>query len=90
MTSILKKLKKFFKTLLGKKRKAEEEAVEIKRLTKIPREVREVLPKGYRHKRFEGYRIRFKKPPRKIRGKFKPRTALEKRLWKPDAKLEED
>jgi len=27
---------------------------------------------------------------RKIRGKFKPKTAYEKRLWKPDAKLEEE
>ena len=28
--------------------------------------------------------------PRKIRGKFKPRTAFEKRLWKPNAKMEEE
>jgi len=27
--------------------------------------------------------------PQKIRGKFKPRTAHEKRLWKPNAKLED-
>ena len=33
---------------------------------------------------------RRKSSMRKHRGKFKPRPALEKKLWKPDAKPEED
>ena len=72
------------------KEKEEATPVEIERITELPEEIKELIPKeclkGYKY--FEGYRIRWK-PPRKIRG-FKPKTAHEKRLWKPNAKLEEE
>ena len=62
--------------------------VKVEKLEKPPKEIRKLIPKDYKY--FEGYRVKIKwSKPRKIRG-FKPKTAHEKRLWKPDAKLEEE
>lgn len=80
----------WLKRLFRRRRPEPDAVVEVKKLTKPPKEIEKIIPRDYKY--FEGYsiRIKWKRSPRKIRGKFKPKTAHEKRLWKPDAKLEED
>ena len=86
---MFKKIIQFFKRLFSTELENEVKTVEIKQLSKLPKEIKKVIPKN-QYKHFEAYSIKFKWKQPKIRGKFKPKTAHEKRLWKPNAKLEEN
>ena len=78
---IFKGIVQLLKNLFWEK---EEITVEISQISKLPKEFRKQLPKKVsKTKYFIGYRM-------KIRGKFKPKTAHEKRLWNPNAKIEDE